>query len=500
MKRTLIVCLSVGCSAPLSSTVQKSAVPCAPARNFGAVPDDELDDRAALQAVMDACAGTAVELEPGTYRVVTPPRPIGRPYAMLAMPANTALEGRGATATVIEFSGDNGKADWRGFQLASGTALRRMRLTSSFVAGSTVEQTHIARVDGPARGIHLQDLACFHPQNGSKSGDCFQVVGYGPDKLVWDVEVDHVDFENTGRSGVAVHSGLRGTLRADGHWTTRIHDCRFRHISDQPFDGEGSGETDGVEIDHNVFDYPDNIESSASIQIQASSRVFIHDNVFNGRGIDLYGCDSCVLEHNRIDQTAPGLPAVQIRKKGSGTRFVDEVYSRAESAGTGAVVVVAQKLTGPDNVSFDHVTFTQHTPFPVIYALGVVGVSVTGSKLAYDGAEYVPEHRIDALAFSGSGTNVSPSCTDNLLPSAYPGVRVTGIRLSDNLISGPYRATVGVSGAYCGTGSVELVRNTAIGPQQGLRCEEVAVGSGVTGPVVLKGNAIPTNACTLAQP
>lgn len=487
-----------GCSSSQSTTrQQKSSAACASALNFGVVPDDGRDDRAGLQAALDACAGSTVELDPGTYNVVTPVRVMGRPYAMLVMPPDTVLEGRSATATTIEFSGDNGKSDWRGLQLTSGDVVRRVRLVSRFVAGSTSEQTHIARVDGPARGIHLQDVACNHPQNGSKSGDCLQVVGYAPDKLVWDVEVDHVDFENTGRSGVSVHSGLRGTLGPDGHWSTRIHDCRFKDISDQPIDGEGSGGIDGLEIDHNIFDYPTNIESSAAVQIQSSAHVYIHDNKFNGRGIDIYGCDSCVLEHNTIDQTAPEFPAVQLRKKSNDVRFVDEVYTRSSASGVGPVVVVAQKLTAPSDVVFDHVSFTQLTPAPVLSTAGIVGVDVVSSRLAYEGPEMAAGSRIDALSISGSGASVNPSCTDNGVASEYPGIRTTGIHIRDNLVSGAYRATVTVSGSYCGTGYLEVVRNVSTGPRQGLRCEGVSVGAGITGPLVFSGNVFPANDCAL---
>lgn len=493
-----LLMLVMGCSSPPSASVrQRSSVPCATARSFGAVPDDGMDDRVSLQAVLDACAGGTVELESGTYSVVTPLRPTGRPIAMITVPPDTALEGGGVSTTVIEFSGNNGGYDWRGLQLTSGDALRRLRLVSKFVAGTTVEQTHIARVDGPARGIVLADLSCSHPQNGSKSGDCVQVVGYVPDKVVWDVDVGHVDFEASGRSGFGIHSGLHGTMRPDGHWTTRVHDCHFGDIRDQPVDGEGSGDIDGMEIDHNVFDYPVNIEGAASIQIQSSSRIYIHDNKLNGRGIDMYGCDACVLEHNTVEQVAAGLPAMQLRKKGAGVRFVDETYSRSAASGTGAVVIVAQKLTAPENVVFDHVRLTQHTPAPLVATLGVAGLEVTGSRLAYDGTGYVQGSRIDALSISGSGAGISPSCTDNQVASEYPGIRTTRIRLADNSVSGPYRATATVSGSYCGTGAIEMLRNKASGPQQGLRCEEVATGSGVTGPVTVRNNDVPPNTCAL---
>src|ERR1041384_4426851 len=61
-------------------------------RDFGAIPDDGIDERTALQAVFTACAGATVSLEAGPHEVVTPsPRSV----AMLTLPAGTPLQGLG---------------------------------------------------------------------------------------------------------------------------------------------------------------------------------------------------------------------------------------------------------------------------------------------------------------------------------------------------------------------------------------------------------------------
>lgn len=511
--KNLWILVLIGCAhprPPVSAVAAAATLQCDTARSFGAIPDDNVDDRAPLQAALIACGGTPdhpgkVQLEVGTYDVVTMPRPTGRPYAMLSGFDNVELVGRGPTQTTIRFSGDNGKRDWWGIQPGSHVVIREMRWVSDFVAGSTVEQTHIVRWMGPATDLRIGDIACYHPQNGSKSGDCLQVVCYDPlpdgtgNKQCWDLDVGYTDFENTGRSGIAVHSGLHGRLKPDGHWSTRFHDLHFGNISDQPIDGEGSGGTSGVEIDHIVADFPSNLESSFAFDFQGWTDVHVHDNQLNGRGVNAYGCSLCFFEHNVITQNTPNSPAVDLRKKSSDVRFISETYTRTENALVGPVVSVSQKLGAPDHVLFDHVKFTQRTNFPIISTIGLVGLVVTDSRLLYEGP-YIDQSRADALSFIGSGSVLDPSCTDNLVPSDNPGVRTTDLHVLNNVIAGNYRATAIVSGSYCGTGYLEMSGNVVTGPKQGLRCENMAVGSGVVGPIILQNNSMPQSFCQpLAQ-
>src|SRR5205085_10619263 len=141
-----------------------------------AIPDDGIDDRTALQAVLNACAGSTVSLEAGQYEVVTP---TPRSVAMLTLPAGTTLQGLG-TQSVIRFSGDNGTRAWRGTQLGHSTLIQRLRLITDFTPGTTDEQTHVIRGDGPLHDVTITDVAINHPSHQSKSGDCIQFVGYPP--------------------------------------------------------------------------------------------------------------------------------------------------------------------------------------------------------------------------------------------------------------------------------------------------------------------------------
>lgn len=467
------------------ATLSQAVGTCPSPRSLGAIPDDGIDDRAALQAVLNACAGSIVTLEAGQYEVVTPsPRSV----AMLTLPAGTTLQGLGAQS-VIRFSGDNGGRDWRGIQLGNSTLIQRLRLVTDFTPGTTDEQTHVIRGDGPLHDVTVTDVAINHPSHQAKSGDCIQFVGYppsdtSPDKRIWNANVNHVTFERCDRSGIAVHSGLHGSPVAD-HLSSRFDDNTFIGISDQDIDFEGSGDIDGIEIDHNTFLVPANLESNISVSIVASSNIHIHDNHLD-RGLDLYGCSQCEIDHNVVTLALPASePVVNLRKLSSNVVFHDETYTRAASAGAGAVLSITQKISAPDHVTVADSQLIEHANGVPMVAVGIIGLQVLRDTITYDGADGLPL-RIDGIVVNGSSGDGS--------------IRSTDIHVVDTEIDGPLRAAVGVSGSYSGVGTIEMTRVHASGANQGLRCENVSTGAGVTGPVTYVDNQLPPAICTPLVP
>lgn len=480
-RRVLIVFLLFAC-ASASSTVLASQAPCAQSPlAFGAIPNDGVDDRAGLQAWLGSCAGMLAPLPAGTWDVVTPAPP--RPLIMLTVPAGTTLEGSGLDVT-IRFSGNNGMRDWTGIAPGGdGTSVSRVRLETAFSPGTTVEQTHAIRVVGPIRGFRLSHFVCDHLPIGSKSGDCVQFVGYSPDRLIHDVEVDHGTFLRSGRSGIAVHSGLHGTP-ADGHMTSRFHDNVFVSVSDQDIDGEGSGDVVGLEIDHNDHRMPDAPESAIAVQLQGATGAWVHDNAFHGRGVDLYGCDACRVDHNIVEQAMVGVPAMSLRKAGAGTAFSDERYARTPEAGSQPLLLVSHKTSAPRDVSVRDSIMMHHVGAAMQF-VGIQGITISDVSVIYDG----PPRAADAVSVGGSGL------AGGVLCDGSSGIRSTDIAVSDLRAIGPHRAVVVTSGSYCGVGFLTIRRARSTEASQGLRCENVTVGAGVTGPVMLDGNAMPANMC-----
>ncbi len=467
LKNALTLILFAGCSVSLGSYTGALYAPCGAG---GAVPDDGLDDRNQLQAALDA---GCLELAAGTYDIDTPAAP--RPVAMLYLRAGGRITGVGP-ASVIAFRGDAGKRDWRGLQLANDTTVRRVSFTTGGIpAGTTNEQSHVIRGDGPVTGIRIDHNTFDHPvQPGSRRGDAIQLVGYEPaadgtgDKRIFDVDIGHNDFINAARSGVAIYGGCH---------RVRVHDNTFRNTKSQDFDGEGLGGCTDLEIDHNTFNVGPDQASAISVSLQNTTRAHLHDNTLNGRGMQLYGCSDCEVDHELIVQRLPISGAVlSIEKTSASVRVHDVRIVREASAGAQNVVRVWRRDTSsPDHVVIKDSVLIQHAPGNVVSGIGIVGLRLEHVSVFTD---FPGWYGVDALGSAG----------------AY-ATRTAEIEVIDSNFYGPLAAVLRVSGSYGGTGSVTVERTWADQAVQGLRCENMLIGGGVLGPVMYAGNTLPAPGC-----
>lgn len=431
-----------------------------------AVPDDGFDDRDALQAsIIAGCP----PLAPGVYDVVTPTAvsPARRDYAMIAV-AHDALAGSGP-ATVLRFSGDAGSVqDWYGVALGSGSVLRDLTLDTSALTG-TLEQTHAVRITGPADGVEIARVTFLHPQRGMPGGDCVQVVGYSPDRLVSRVSISDSTFAHCDRSGVAIHSGVRGLV---------VTGCSFPDTGDQDIDGEGTGDIDDVTIDSCTFGVGPAAQGDLAIQIDSSSHVRLSHSTLSGRGVQLYGCTDCEVSSSTIVRTVPGspMPALDVTKDSARVTVTGTSITRAASAVSGQVVRIAPHNGQPSAFELDSSTLVQRTAASVLSSVGVNGLVIVGSTLRYEGAPG-----------AGNGIDVLGS----------PTVRGDHATVTGCSFEGPMAAAVRISGSYAGLGSCMTSGNTGSGQAAGLRCEHA---SGISGPVTSSGNAWGPDVCSLLVP
>lgn len=441
----------------------------------GAIPGDGIDDRAALQAALNT---GCLRLEAGTYDVATPPAP--RPVAMLRMPPGARIYGVGP-ASIVAFRGDVGGRDWIGILLADRTAISRVKLTGGGLApGSTNEQSAVIAGYGPLSNVALDHITVDHPVvPGSRRGDNVHLVCYEPkpdgtgDKRCNDIDIGHLESISAARSGVAIYGGCH---------RVRIHDSAFHDTKSQDFDGEGLGGCTELEIDHNTFETGPDQASALAVSLQNTRTAHLHDNTYNGRGLQLYGCSDCEVDHERMTQQIPIAGGViEVDKTSSGVRIHDVSVIRGSAAGANNVVRVWQReASAPDHVSIKDSTFIQHAAANVISTVGVDGVLLDHVTAFIDAPGW---YALDALGSAG----------------AY-AQRTTGIQVTDSQFYGPFAAVVRVSGSYGGTGSVAMERVAAPDAAVGLHCENMAVGAGVIGPVTYADVALPTQCGGLIAP
>ncbi|MBZ4421110.1 right-handed parallel beta-helix repeat-containing protein [Myxococcus sp. RHSTA-1-4] len=439
-----------------------------------AVPNDGLDDRAAIQEALttQGCA----YLPAGTYDIDTPSfvPPARRIYAMLTA-TGARLYGDGP-ATVLRFRGDAGGQDWQGVRLDGvSPSLHDLSMNTADLT-NTNEQTHAVRVVGPTADPTIYKVSFTHPQRGEPGGDCVQLVGYAPAQLITRARIHDNEFGKCDRSGVAIHSGTQDL---------EIADNRFHDTGDQDIDGEGTGDNSDWLIARNTISLGAAPQGAIAIQIQLTSNVRITENVLQGRGIFAYSCSACEIDHNLILRRAgtSGMGAVEIQKASSHVNVHHNVIERADSAGTGSVVRAYPHGTGtPDHVTIsDNVLIQRATAGSVIETMGVVGLFVERNTVTHAGAA---DTSYGVLANGSAGTN--PIRTDDL-------------HVNSNTWSGPLKAVIAISGSYGGCGSLSATHNVAAAP--GVLCQNATTGSMILGPLDVSGNTwLPSLCGTMIAP
>jgi len=448
------------------SAGERDAACAAPA----AIPNDGRDDRVAIQNALTAqgCA----HLPAGVYDVdsiqVTPPA--RRPPMMLDA-AGAELYGDGA-GTVLAFRGSTGGQDWEGISMTgAGSMLHDLSLTTSAIS-DTVEQTHAVKLTGPATDAEIARVSFNHPiRVGEKSGDCVQLVGFDGGREIAGVKIRENDFAHCDRSGVAVHSGTT---------QLEIADNRFRDIGNTDLDFEGSGDTSDVLIRHNTFTMSPGPHGVGAIQLQLIDGARVADNVFDGRGIDVFQSDDVEIDHNTITLTQPtAVPVISVGKDSARAHIHDNSITREASAGAGAVISAGPHGSGtPDHLEIDGNALVQRTSFHVISSSGLVGLYVRRNAISYSGALADTMWGVRALGSAGT-----------------TGIRTTDVRIEANTFDGALRAALATSGSLAGVGTVDTSDNIATGATQGIFCDNFASQGRVIGPITSTHDRWPAPRC-----
>ena len=450
----LIVAL---CACHPSATTSSSAqalVECAPVTAFGAVPNDGLDDAAAIQASLDlGCLN--LRDAPGRYEIDVPPLN-QRALWVLRSPAGTRFYGAGPSS-VLAWRGSAGGDDVWGVRIDSQTVIEDIHFDGDGLS-NTNEHAPLIFWVGPVDDVVARRLSFNYPvRAGQKRGDCIQGVGYAPDMLSTNITIERNNFDSCGRAAFAYHSGTRGLTYKHNH-----HRC----VSDGELDGEGRGNEphlllDGAEIAYNVFDTCADQEGGNSIQLVRAANVNMHHNDLNGRGVDLAEV-SGVLHHNKIVMLIndEGLPNVQIRKGSTGLRLHNERYTRVATGGN--VIMIENNGIAPHDIRIEDSRLVQHASWQAIRIAGSYDVTLSDLEIVGLGA-------IARAAVLLEGIRAP----------------VYDVRVFDGDFTGNLSSAVEISGAYQGAGAVTVERTSAPAP---VRCTDAG---GITAPVQLADNVMP---------
>jgi len=443
--------------------------------DFGAIPDDGLDDRVPAQQALDAASvsGGRVCFGAGHWRLSR--APVGsynRFSALSTHGAHVEIQGAGP-ATVLEVVGDQGAATTWVISVdpgAHGITIRDLTIDTSATT-NTDEQFHAIEVGngigtGLVEDVRIEHVRFEHPAatDGSRKGDCLRLVGNTPQSAVRRVTVIGGTFTNCARSGIAIQRNVFDLI---------IQGNQFTQASDQDIDSEPTGGVNdlngSVSIIGNIFH--DNVaiaQGDFSVTIGGiggpMARVIISGNIFEGRGINFYRASDVVVTGNSFVATMEsGYGVINSGNFLERVAITGNTIRRSGFAGA-AIRLIHQSGKSPGRLVISDNVITQDTASSGIALESDQHVTISNNDLTWT----VP-------APSGTGIQMRPV----LRPA--DGIMISGNRVNaQGLLAAVYLGALPQNFR-----AVSVVGNMARGSTASLRCDNP---SGFEQPIVHTAN------------
>lgn len=476
MRLLCLLCI-LGCTAPSSGisshalAVTSSITGCTvPA----AIPNDGLDDRAAIQAALDTqnCA----ELEVGVYEIaMIVPRPPGAAgWGQIFLGHGDVLRGKGP-ATKLRFTGGTTSGDWYGLWVrkVSDVLITDLYIDTSALTHSN-EQTHAIEISGPSDRVSIHRVWFDHPNRlrpeGTSylGGDCLKIVG--GDVIPVSAKISESWFVRCDRSGIASTGGAK-SLIVDGN--------TFSDTGGQDVDFEASQKSSVFTITNNHTFAGPSPKGAYSMAIGTATDVIFSGNILNGRGLHLYNVDNVLISDSVINRFGQerGEPVVEMIKAVHRVTISNLQATRMVTM-PGAVIRMSHHSSAyPMTIRIMNSSLRSASDAALI-AGAAQDVSVINTRL----------ERTVATPWA-----CSPSCKMSAIDLRDGIVRTDFVTITGCTFASRWDAAVRLSGnAGTGMGAVTLGGNTAPLVTNGLYCPST---TGMAGPIVSYGNNWPVNLC-----
>lgn len=466
----------------------------------GAVPNDGIDDRTAIQLALtlQGCADLPsgvfdvhVNLNANGGRLYGGTTGLDR-YDMLKLAGGRTLRGAGPS-TVLKFSGDATKGDIHGVGMAGDENLVESVTLDTTGWYNTSEQSHAVKISGPALGQKISGVWFHHPSLGpGAGGDCIKVVGYDPvtksdgttvDKRVSFIAIGNI-FAKCDRSGIAVHGGvLDGIISAN----------QFLATGDQDLDLEGGDTVENLVVSNNVFRRSLNNGISVSLGVATTRKATLVGNVFEGGPggttatkelVMTYNVERLIVSGNAFQAPRCVLRMIKMSRQVS---IVGNVFRTTDVNSPGNVLIASHHNSGkPGSFTITGNQFnTVSTNGNVVNFDSATDVNFSGNSITWTPLA-PPDDAAQGTALSIDGVTQP---TDSIV-------------VSNNVVRGPYPYTLYVSNSrlnylcsMCGGyRSVTFAGNIMRGPRIGLRCNNPLADE----PIVSYGNSGASNQCAAA--
>ena len=436
----------------------------------GAIPNDGLDDREALQDAIDSAIASSQDLclPPGQFDVTVHPTQI----ASLEVDGPLRIVGAGRDSTTLAMLGsgirvgDSQPANWRMLQVTGGATdvvVEHLALDGS-ARVETGEQTHLLNLTGPItnfRGEHLKlTLPKLEPPPLSEGcgatfgnsaycdssgvllgyfggGDCVRLLGEVATP-VDGVELRHVWGTDCDRAAFSFQRGVNNVL---------IEDSRGRTFSDQALDMEpsGVGTIENVTIRRVLLDRgEDSSGYTAAIGGQSdypARNLVLEDVVIVEGALHVINAIDVTLRRVFVNSgTVTNKPTLHVRKEAENLRVIDSHFVRPQTAIAKPVVAVShQSGRVPDSLSFWGGSITQGTVERIINADSLRVLDLADVQLRYSNVTPYPNSALrvssviadsDEVNLAGVSLVAPPgSFTGLLRATAYVGYLPPAVRI-----------------------------------------------------------------------
>jgi hypothetical protein len=435
--------------------------------DFGAIPDDGIDDRVPSQQALDAAsvAGGRVCFGPGRWLLSRAPAGSYNRFAALSTHgAHVEIVGAGPT-TVLEVSGDQGGGSTFVISIDPGARDVKVKDLTINTSGmtNTDEQTHAIAIGSgvcttglngtcsmPVEDISIEGVRFIHPNppSGQRKGDCIRLLGNTVATQVRYVKITGVTFATCARSGIGVQRNVNSLKVIGNHF--------LPNRWDQAFDGEATGgESDArLELIGNTFDENTTIaQGDHSVALTSYFGAVISGNIFNGRGVKLYRTSDVILTGNTFDATMDsGEGVIEVGNVAARLVVGHNIVRRRGAAGP-LVRIVHHSGGTATHLTINANQLWNETAGSGIHMESAQDVSVTSNELQWQ----VP-------ATSSFGIFLASTVH-----------QADGVLIQGNRINGFLSAAVLLAARQLFE-SVSVVGNMARGTSTGLQCSQSVAG------------------------
>jgi hypothetical protein len=435
--------------------------------DYGAVAGDGVDDRAPIQAAIDAVAGAGrgtVCLDSGRWTVTRAPAGSYDRFAALSTHSpHLAITGTGP-GTVIELVGDQGAGATSVISLdpgASDVTVERLTIDTA-AATNTDEQTHAIAIGSgvcttangtcslPVSDITIRDITFAHPAAavGQRKGDCIRLLGNTPATAVKRVTISGSSFISCARSGIAVQRNVFSLAVLGNHFGEQIGDTAF---DSEPTGGDWD---DGLRLIGNSF-ADSTVTYSATVT--STRHAIVTGNTFAGRGLFLYRTQDVLVADNTFDVTAAtGNGVIETGNVASGNKIDNNIIRRHGVAGPG-IRIMPHSGGIPKQLSVSNNTIVVDGDSLGVYAESPSDIAIRDNDITF--TEAAPNGQgimLRATVATMDGLTI----TGNTIAAAVGTTYSTAVRLAanPNPIEG---VTVAFNSSRGATRSLECTQTTA---------------------------------------